>query len=247
MHLAFILAQLGFLDQARARMNDALSRARRLGHAYILAEVLALASGLEVIAGAPREVRRYAEEAVALSNEHGFTFWLGGGMLFLGWSMTALEQGHEGLTVLTKGLSVYRGTGALTGMPVSLILLADAYGRLGRPVEGLDRLTEAAQIIEMTDGRCYEAWLHRLRGDLLYTAGDRPGAEYSYQQALAVAKQQSAKTVELYAAASLARLWQDQGKRTEARDLLAPIYGWFTEGLDTPVLQDAKTLLDQLA
>jgi predicted ATPase len=117
---------------------------------------------------------------------------------------------------------------------------------LGQPVEGLNHLAEAAQIIETTDERNVEAELHRLRGNLLNATGNRSAAEQSYYQALAIAKRQSAKTWELLTATSLARLWRDQGKRTEAGDLLAPIYGWFTEGFDTPVLQDAKSLLEQL-
>jgi len=107
-------------------------------------------------------------------------------------------------------------------------------------------LAEASQIIATTDERYVEAEVHRLRGDLLNATGDRSAAEQSYRQALAVAKRQSAKPWELRAATSLARLWRDQSKRTEARDLLAPVYGWFSEGFDTPVLQDAKALLDQL-
>ena len=117
---------------------------------------------------------------------------------------------------------------------------------LGQPVEGLNRLAEAAQIIETTAERHNEAELHRLRGNLLYAMGDRSAAEESYHQALAVAKRQSAKLWELLSATSLGRLWRDQGKAAEARELLAPIYGWFTEGFDTPVLQDAKALLEQL-
>jgi predicted ATPase len=100
--------------------------------------------------------------------------------------------------------------------------------------------------MEKTDERFSEAELHRVRGELLTATGDQAAAEQNYKEALAVAKRQSARTFELRAATSLARLWRDQGKRTEARDLLAPIYGWFTEGFDTPVLQDAKNLLDQL-
>jgi predicted ATPase len=105
----------------------------------------------------------------------------------------------------------------------------------------------AAQIIEATDERDSEAEHHRLRGALLFATCDRAGAERSYQQATTVAKRQSAKTLELCASTSLARPWRDQGKRAEARDLLAPVYGWFTEGFDMQVLQDAKALLDELA
>ena len=118
---------------------------------------------------------------------------------------------------------------------------------LGQLVEGLNCLAEAAQIIETTEERHNEAELHRLRGNLLYAMGDRSAAEESYHQGLAVAKRQSAKLWELLGATSLARLWRDQGKRTDARDLVARVYGWFTEGFDTPVLQDAKALLDELA
>jgi predicted ATPase len=108
-------------------------------------------------------------------------------------------------------------------------------------------LAEAGEIIEATDERHHEAEVYRLQGDLMNAAGDRQAAERSYHRAIAAAERQNAKGLEIRAATSLARLWRDQGKRTEARDLLAPIYGWFTEGFDTPVLQDAKALLDQLA
>jgi predicted ATPase len=110
----------------------------------------------------------------------------------------------------------------------------------------LNFLAEQAQVMETGDERCNEAGLHRLRGDLLYANGNSEAAERAYHQALAIAIQQSAKPFELRAATSLARLWRDQGKHTEGHDLLAPIYNWFTEGFDTPVLQDAKALLDEL-
>jgi predicted ATPase len=125
--------------------------------------------------------------------------------------------------------------------------LAEAYAKLGQPIEGLNYLAEAAQIIETTEERVGEAELHRLRGDLLNAMGDRAATERDYHQALEFAKRQSAKLWELRAATSLARLWRDQGKRTEARDLLAPVYRWFTEGFDAPVLKQAKALLDELA
>ena len=113
--------------------------------------------------------------------------------------------------------------------------------------EGLKCLAEAANIVEATQERWAEAEMHRLRGTLLLSMHERAAAEDSFRLALTVAQQQSAKFWELRAATSLARLWRDQRKRNEARGLLAPIYGWFTEGFDTPVLQDAKALLDELA
>ena len=118
---------------------------------------------------------------------------------------------------------------------------------LGQSVQGLNCLAEAAQIIETTEERCNEAELHRLRGDLLNATGDPSAAERNYHQALEVARKQSAKLLELRSSVSLARLWRDQGKRTEASDLLAPIYRWFTEGFDTLDLKEAKALLEELA
>jgi predicted ATPase len=125
-------------------------------------------------------------------------------------------------------------------------LLAEVHAKLGRPLEGLRHAADAAQIMERTDERFCEAELHRLRGELLNETGDPAAAEQSYKEALTVAKQQSARTFELRAATSLARLWRERDQRAKARDLLTPIYGWFTEGVDTPVLQDAKALLDSL-
>ena len=126
-------------------------------------------------------------------------------------------------------------------------MLTTACLKLGRTDEALQCLAEAAQIIETSDERFYEAELQRLRGEVLNAVGDGAAAEQNYHQALATAKRQSAKTLELRAATSLARLWCDQGKRDEARDLLAPVYGWFTEGFDTLDLKEAKTLLDELS
>jgi predicted ATPase len=193
------------------------------------------------------ETQRHAEELLALSTEHGFPLFLGWAIALHGWNLVTLGQAREGLTLLTRGLTAVRATGAVASTPLLFIWLAQACAMLGQPVEGLNHLAEAAQIVETTDERDVEAELHRLRGNLLNAASDPSAAEQSYHQALAVAKRQNAKTWELRAALELARLWRDQGKRTEARDLLAPIYGWFTEGFDTPVLQDAKALLDQLA
>jgi predicted ATPase len=131
-------------------------------------------------------------------------------------------------------------------VPFYLATLAEVYGMAGQPDEGLDRLAEAANLVEATQERWAEAEMHRLRGTLLLAVHDHVAAEDSYRRALTVAQRQSARFWELRASLDLARLWRDQGKRIEARDLLAPVYGWFTEGFDTPVLQDAKALLDQL-
>jgi class 3 adenylate cyclase/tetratricopeptide (TPR) repeat protein len=249
MRLAFhasTLAQLGYIDQARALTNEALMEAHRLDHAYTTAFMLFAICSAETFIGSHLAAQRHAEELTALSNEHGFSHLLNIGLLAHGWSLTKLGQPREGLTLLTRGLSGLRASGTIWYTPRALCQLAEAYAQVGEPEEGLKCLSEAAQVIEATHERVAEAQLYALWGDLLNAVGDPAGAEQNYKQALAVAQRQSAKLGELIAAANLARLWYDQGKRVEARDLLAPIYGWFTVGFDTPLLQDAKVLLDQL-
>src|SRR5207248_1871647 len=144
-------------------------------------------------------------------------------------------------------LVAVRATEAVANTPMLLMWLAEAHAMLGQPVEGLNCLAEATQIIETTEERVHEVELHRLRGDLLNATGDQSAAERSYRQALAVAGQQSAKLFELRSATSLGRLWRDQGKIADAHALLAPIYDWFTEGFDAPDLIEAKALLQELA
>ena len=134
------------------------------------------------------------------------------------------------------------------GMPRLLIALAQAHALLGQSTEELNCLAEAAKFVETTDERSGEAeLLHRIPGDLLNAKGDRSAAEQHYRQAIAVAERQSARLLQLRASVSLARLWRDQGRRAEARDLLGPIYSWFTEGFDAPDLKDAQALLDELS
>jgi predicted ATPase len=244
--LAVTLAHLGYIDQARVRMNEAISEAQRFKQALTLPNVLYRASWIESIIRSP-EMRQHAEEVLALSTEHGFSFFLGKAIAVRGLHLTRLGQAREGLPLLMQGLTTVRASGAVLNTPQHYMWLAEAHAVLEQLVEGLNCLAEAAQIIETTGERHNVAELYRLRGNLLYATGDPSAAEECYHQALAVAKRQSAKLWELLGATSLARLWRDQGKRAEARDLLAPVYGWFTEGFDTPVLQEAKALLDELA
>jgi len=178
---------------------------------------------MEITASSPENARRYAEHAVTLSIEHGFPHWQGWGYLHQGWSLVALQQAEEGLALLKRGLSFLRATGSVAHTPLALVWLAGAYAKLAQPIEGLNYLAEAAQIIEMTDERCEQGELHRVRGDLPNTIGDGVTAEQSYHQALSAVRSQGARVFELRAATSLARFWCDQGKRTEARDLLALI------------------------
>ena len=164
-----------------------------------------------------------------------------------GLALAALGQPQEAFTLLTHALAQWRTIGAVLDAPVLLAWLANVAAILGQTAEAWRYLAEAAQIIETTDERVSEAeLLHRVPGDLMNATGDRSGAERHYRQAIAVAERQSAKLFQLRASVSLARLWGGQGKRAEARDLLGPIYNWFTEGFDAPDLKDAKALLDEL-
>jgi class 3 adenylate cyclase/tetratricopeptide (TPR) repeat protein len=244
-YLGWTLAVLGYIDQARSRLNEALSEARRLRHTQTLADVLLSASPVERIIGSP-QMQGHAQELLALSTERGMPLHLGWATVYRGASLIALGQRQEGLSLIIRGRAEIRTTGAVTGTPDLLMMLAGAYARLGKPVDGLNCLAEAAQIIETTEERYGGAELHRLRGDLLNATGDQSAAEPSYHQALAVAKLQSAKLFELRASISLARLWCKQDRRGEARNLLAPIYGWFTEGFDAPDLKEAKALSEEL-
>jgi predicted ATPase len=192
-------------------------------------------------------MRRHAEELLAFSTERDLALYLAWATVYRGVLLTALGQGQNGLSQITRGMAGIRAIGAVAGMPAALMMLAWAHARLGQPVDGLNCLAEAAQIIEATDEREPEASLHLLRGVLLNATSDPSAAERSYRQAIAVAKFQSAKFLELRASINLARLWCEQGRRGEARNLLAPIYGWFTEGFDTLDLKQAKALLDELA
>jgi predicted ATPase len=157
-------------------------------------------------------------------------------------------QVKEGIEQMTQGLRAYRATGAASNRSYFLALLAEAHGTMGQPEAGLTVLTEALTFAETTGERLYEAERHRLKGELLLqqSSDNSTEAEVCFQQAISIAQSQQAKSWELRAATSLARLWQQQGKRQEAHDLLAPVYHWFTEGFDTADLQDAKALLNEL-
>jgi len=158
-------------------------------------------------------------------------------------------QAQEGIAQITQGLMTYRATGAELGRPYLLALLAEAHGTIGEPEAGLDVLKEALALADTTDERWCEAELYRLKGELLLqqNSANQTEAEACFHQAIAIAQNQQAKSFELRTATSLARLWQQQGKRQEAHDLLAPVYNWFTEGFDTADLKDAKMLLDTLS
>jgi tetratricopeptide (TPR) repeat protein len=190
----------------------------------------------------------HLEEVLTLSDEQGFLYHRGLALGYRGRSLVGSGQAREGLALLVQGLTEQRAMRSVLYTPMLFTWLAEAHTLLDQPAEARDWLAEASRIVETTEERWAEAeLLHRVPGDLLDAAGDQSGAERHYRQAIAVAERQSAKLFELRASVSLAQLWRDQGKRAEARDLLGPIYSWFTEGFDAADLKDAKALLDELA
>jgi predicted ATPase len=166
-----------------------------------------------------------------------------------GWALALQDQGEEGMAQIHQAIAAWRATGAALFLPYLGTLLAEVFAHLGHTADGLQALAEAYTLVEQHEERYWEAEVCRLRGVLLLRqpVPQQEEAEPWLQRALDVARRQEAKSLELRAARSLARLWQQQGKRTEARELLAPVYGWFTEGFDTADLQEAKALLDALA
>jgi len=244
-YLALTLAQRGYIDQARSRMDEALSEARRLGQAHTLIYVLWLAIMFD---GLIRLPMLHMEEFLTLSAEQPFQYYSGLALALRGRLLIEIRQAQQGLALLAQGLADLRAIGDVVSMPMLFTWLAQAYAMLGQPAEAQNCLAEAARIVETTDQRGGEPeLLHRVPGDLLNAAGDRAAAEQHYRHAIAVAERQSARLYQLRASTSLARLWRNQGKHADARDLLAPIYHWFTEGFDAPDLKDAKALLDDLA
>jgi tetratricopeptide (TPR) repeat protein len=245
---AHSLANLGYLDQAVSRRDAALTEARRLSHPHTLALALAWAWGTDwLIRLEPKSLLRSADELLAFSVEHGLGFYRPSALIKRGWCLAALGRADEGIPLLNTGLASVQDNGFMVETPRDLTLLADARMMAAELQTALVHLAEAKRLAKETGGLRFQGETLRLTGDVLLAMSDPTGAEASYHEALALAQQRSGKLWELRAATSLARLWRDQGKRTEARDLLAPVYDWFTEGFGAPVLQEAKALLDQLA
>jgi predicted ATPase len=193
-------------------------------------------------------VHQHTEAMVVLAAEQGFTQWAALGTGFRGWALALQGQGEDGMAHLRQGIIAFQATGAEMFVPYLCTALAEVCAHLDHTTDGLQALAEAHTLVEQHEERFWEAEIYRLRGVLLLQPTGTPQAEAEawLQQALDVARRQEAKSLELRAARSLSRLWQQQGKRQDAYDLLAPIYGWFTEGSDTADLQEARTLLEQL-
>jgi predicted ATPase len=255
---------LGYPDQALARSREALVLAQRLAHPGSLYFALHYNAILHVWCRKMALAKELLEASMTFMQEHGFVQFLGGAITKLGWVL--VEQGDigEGIAKIHQGLETLRLHKVELGRHTDLAMLAQAYGRAHQAKEGLRVLDEALELACNNAERFYEAELYRLKGEFLLQSSAEglesavspahsalctpPGeeAEACFRQALSLARHQSAKSLELRAVMSVSRLWQRQGKQAAARQMLAEIYSWFTEGFDTPDLQEAKALLAAL-
>ena len=237
---------MGYPSQAVEAMERTLAHARELKQANSIGITQLMFAQLAQLRREPELAHTHAEEAIAISSEHGLPALELWGLLPRGWAKAQFGDVRSGIADIRTGMDRRRALNIGAVWPWFHALLADTYGAVGQLEEGLQLLDEALQIVERNDERLYEAEVHRIKGDLLLKQDVRADAEACFQQALAVARRQQAKSWELRAALSLGRLWQHDGKRDEARRLLAPVYEWFTEGFDTADLIEAKALLDEL-
>jgi predicted ATPase/class 3 adenylate cyclase len=243
------LTQMGYLDQALGRIDEAIAYAETLSHRPSTAFALLHACYCHFFRRDERLLRQRAAALIAECSKQGFAFWIAGGGIYAGWSKVEGGDVEAGLKQLRDGLAKWRAAEAALLMPMHLVVLAEACLRAGRANDALAAVTEALAYVERSEERVFDAQVHRCYGDVLLAQAGRNAAEAegSYRHALEIARGQNARLLELRAASSLARLLCDQGKHGKARDLLAPVYGWFTEGFDTLDLKQAKALLDELA
>jgi class 3 adenylate cyclase/predicted ATPase len=243
--LAWALWFLGCPDQALSRIEQALDLSRELPRAFDRAFAAAFTAWLHQFCRQSQAAESHAETAIALSNEYGFPFWLSIGTVIRGWVLSERGKSAEGIQQILEGISIHQAMGAKTDDSWSYTLLAESYARAGRIEEGLDALTHAVETMHSTGESFYEAEVHRLQGELR-AKQDASEARLSFQRAVDIARKQGAKSLELRATTSLARLLARDGRRDEAHRMLAEIYDWFTEGFDTADLAAAKSLLDEL-
>jgi predicted ATPase len=245
-HVAIVLWLFGYPDRALESSRQALALAHELAQPFSVAWALSAAAMIDQFRGDRTRTTRSAEEAIALSAEQGFAQWLAMGTVLRGWAKSDPATRER---EASSGLAAWRVLSNRHFIPYFLALTAETCCGLGRADEARDRVAEALDLVHLTGGRWYEAELHRLTGELSLMSGGsaESDGEKHLRRAIEVARELEAKSLELRAVMSLARLFAKQSKRHEARAMLADIYGWFTEGFDTADLKDAKALLDELA
>jgi class 3 adenylate cyclase/predicted ATPase len=240
---------LGYPAAALADADDALTNAREIGHAGTLMYILHGAIWTHIQCGDYAIAAAQSQELIALADEKGAPYWKALGMMNQGWVLARTGNASDAIKMLTSGITAYRSTGSTIFITFYLLNLAHARAELGQLEEAWRGIGEAMTAVETTKETWCEAEVHRTAGEIgqLSPEPDAAKAEAYFERALAVAREQQAKSWELRAAMSMARLWRDQGKRQQARELLAPVYGWFTEGFDTLDLKEAMNLLTELS
>jgi predicted ATPase len=271
-YAARVLWHLGYPDQALQKSKAARTLGQELSHPFIVAAARIFAAMVHQFRRERALTQEWAAAGITLAREQGFPNWLWQGTVLQGWALAERGQVEEGIPQLRQGLATWQAAGAGLNQSYYLALLAEAYGKAGQAEDGLAALAEALTVMDKTEERFYEAELYRLKGELtlqkeargwrLETGPTSPQASSLkpqvsgevareakgyFHKAIEIAQRQQAKSLELRAATSLARLWQQQGKREEACKILAEIYGWFTEGFDTVDLKEAKAFLARLS
>jgi tetratricopeptide (TPR) repeat protein len=247
-HLARVLLYLGLADQSQHMMNQAVARTGRMRHPVGLADALALTTHLWAFHHHAQKTQEKAAALAKHSEEHGLPYYAAIATMMSGWALAVQNQGEEGITLIREGLAAYLATGTRHQYGYYMALLAEALAEAGQREQALEVLTEALDFAKRNNEPYFESELYRLRGEVLLKAGSalNPEAEACFHKAIEIALRQQAKSLELRAVMSLARLWRRQGKTAEAHRRLDEVLNWFTEGFETPDLKDAEALLNEL-
>jgi predicted ATPase len=248
-YLAPVLWMTGFPEQAQRASVAAFRCAGELDQANLAAHVHNFAgAGLEELLGNIPAVRAHADAILELADRHDLGYWRLNGLILRGWAMVQEGAEEAGIALMRHNTAERAALGVSWYQARYLCLLAAAYAQVGQVEPGLHVIAEAKELLARNEEHMWEGELNRIEGELVRRADScSPDVQACFGRAIATTRQQGAKSLELRAATSLARLWRDQGRHAEARDLLAPVYGWFTEGFETRDLQDAKALLEELA
>ena len=246
---SWALWMLGYPEAALADADQTISDAREIGQAGTLMHALVHAPMTHILCGNYATANTQLDQVVALADEKGTLLWKAFGMTNQGCVLALTGKASNAVKMITSAITAFRSTGATAIVPAWLSYLARAHAELGKLDDAWRCIGEATMAVETTKEKWCEADIHRIAGQITLKSPqpDTAKAEAYFERALAVAREQQAKSWELRAAMSMARLWRDQGKRDEARELLAPVYNWFTEGFDTLDLKEAKALLQELA
>jgi predicted ATPase len=246
---ALTLWLLGYPEAAQADIDCAVKDAREIGQAASLMQALGITNYTHILCGNYVAASAFSDELIVLAEKKGAPLRKAEGIFEQGCVLALTGRAAEAVQTINAGVTAWRSTGATCWTPLHMCFLAQAHAKLGQFDKAWRCLNEATAASETSKESWCDADIHRLAGDIVLLSGepDMAKAEAHFERALAIARKQQAKSFELRAAMSMARLWRDQGKQDEARDLLAPVFAWFTEGFDTPDLREAKALLDELA